>query len=70
MSFPPTHTACVQWEFFSDADSFILYFPKSASTTHKALLTGGVMLLNNLYFESDNQESKGGAPPVAMEMER
>ena len=42
----------------SAADNFVVKFPSTATPTHKALLTGALMLLNFNFFEQrDNQKN-------------
>lgn len=40
-------------EMFTDADKFEVKFPKEASVEQKAVILGGVFLINQLYFEGD-----------------
>ena len=42
----------------SAADNYVVKFPSKATPSHKALLTGALMLLNFNFFETrDNQKN-------------
>lgn len=43
-------------EVFTDADSFECKFPPEATPNEKALILGGVFLINQLYFENGSVE--------------
>jgi len=59
-------------ELFTDADTFQVKFPSGAGDGAKVNLIASVMLLNQLFFESDkDKDQMGGAPPKENEeMER
>jgi len=48
-------------EMFTDADTFMLEFPKNATPEQRALLIGAVFLLDINFFESDNEKNDASA---------
>ena len=45
-------------ELYTDADSFILQFPPDATVYHKMLLLGAVFLIDFMFFENNNRNSR------------
>jgi len=48
-------------EFFTDADSFALTFPKDADPRQRALLLASTFMVDFMHFEKNNDNSSGGA---------
>jgi len=48
-------------ELLTDADNFEVKFPQDANTDMKANILGAVFLMNQLFFESSQQQEQGGA---------
>ena len=57
-------------EFYTDADTFQVKFPGGSNAAQKVILIGSVMLLNQLFFESEKKDSKPDGAPPTQEMER
>lgn len=47
-------------EVFTDSDAFEVTFPEKASVDEKAILVGSTILLNAVFFESDNSDGAAG----------
>lgn len=45
-------------ELYTDADSFIMQFPPDATVYHKMLLLGAVFLIDFMFFENNNSNSR------------
>jgi hypothetical protein len=48
-------------EIFTDADAFVLDFPKDASADQKGILLGLGILINSIFYEGDQGQADASA---------
>jgi hypothetical protein len=46
-------------EVFTDADAFVLDFPKDASADKKGIILGMGILINSIFYEGDQSQDSG-----------
>jgi Scramblase len=48
-------------EIFTDADAFVLDFPKDASVDQKGIILGMGILINSVFYEGDQSQNDAAA---------